>query len=196
MEFEFSEGKIKFSKELSDLDRFVLKFVEILTSLKIRYIIVSGYVPVLFGRSRSTEDVDMFIRDMEKNKFDELLEKIENSGLWIINTSDNTIAFQMLKEGDSIRVAEKNKAIPNIEIKIAEDEDVWKGTIEVTVNNFSIVTSQIESQIAFKFYLGSEKDIEDAVYLYELFKDKLDKKFLVEKCKELNVLGAMNKYIE
>ena len=195
MEFEFSGNRIKFSKVLSDLDTFVIKFVEILNLLKIRYVIVSGYVPILFGRSRTTEDIDMFIEDIDKTKFHELLKRLEKSDLWIINTSDGDQAYLMLKEGDAIRVAKKNMAIPNIEIKIKKDQDVWKDTIEVIVNNFRLVTSRIESQIAFKFYLGSEKDIEDAVYLYELFKDNIDKKLLVQKCKELNVLRVMNKYV-
>ncbi|MBI2971630.1 MAG: hypothetical protein HYY37_04410 [Candidatus Aenigmarchaeota archaeon] len=195
MEFEFSEGKISFSKELSDIDRFVLRFVEILNSLHIKYIIVSGYVPILFGRSRSTEDIDMFIEDIGKNKFDELSEKEEKAGLWILNTSDRAMAFQMLKEDEAIRIAKEKQAIPNIEMKINRDERVWKDTIEVVVNKSSIITSRIESQIAFKLYLGSEKDIEDAVYLYELFKDKLDMKTLAERCKALNVLEAMNTYV-
>lgn len=41
---EFSEGKIVFNRELSNLDKFVIDFVEILNSVKIRYVIVSGYV--------------------------------------------------------------------------------------------------------------------------------------------------------
>ena len=195
MEFEFEKGKIKFSKELSDLDEFVLKFVEILNSAKIKYIIISGYVSILFGRSRTTEDVDMFIEDIDKSKFEKLLENIEKSGLWIINTSDSNQAFLMLKEGDAIRIAKKNMAIPNIEIKIKKDDNIWKNTIDVVLNNFRLVTPKIEGQIAYKFYLGSEKDIEDAIHLYEIFKDQLDMELLTQKCKELNVLEVMNKYV-
>lgn len=56
--------------------------------------------------------------------------------------------------------------------------------------------SPIEIQIAFKLWLGSEKDIEDAVYLFELFKDKLNRNLLIKKCKELNVLETMMKYVK
>ena len=195
MEFEFSGKRIKFSRELSDLDTFVLDFVKVLDSVKIKYIIISGYVAILFGRSRTTEDIDMFIEDIDKARFNELLERLEKSGLWVINTSDSNQAYLMLKEGDAIRIAKKNMAIPNIEIKIKKDEKVWKDNIEVILNNSRLITSRLESQIAYKFYLGSEKDIEDAVHLYEIFKEHLDKKLLAEKCKELNVLEAMDKYV-
>lgn len=34
--------------------------------------------------------------------------------------------------------------------------------------------SPIELQIPYKLYLGSDKDIEDAIYLWEIFKDEID----------------------
>ena len=48
-------------KELSNLDNFVHQFIGLLESLKIEYTIVSGYVSILLGRSRGTEDVDILI---------------------------------------------------------------------------------------------------------------------------------------
>jgi len=35
--------------------------------------------------------------------------------------------------------------------------------------------SPIEIQLAYKLYLGSEKDIMDAVYLYELFENNIQR---------------------
>ena len=37
-----------------------------------------------------------------------------------------------------------------------------------------IYISPIELQIAYKLYLGTDKDLEDAFFLYELFKEKID----------------------
>jgi len=199
MEFEYSSGKIKFSRELSDIDRFVIDFVNILNSLKIKYVIVSGYVAILFGRARGTEDIDLFINDIDKNLFDRFVDEIEQKNLWIINTSSGTGAYEMLKDGDSIRIAKKQTAIPNIEMKIAKEKsDISQlnQTLQVVINGSGLLISPIEIQIAFKLWLGSEKDIEDAVYLYELFKEKLDKQLLLDKCKELNVLEVMNKYVK
>ncbi len=198
MEFEFSEGGIRFSRELSDLDKFVISFIRILNSLKIRYVIVSGYVVILFGRSRATEDVDIFIEGMDKKSFAMFVSEIEGKGLWIVNSSSNEIAYEMLEEGDSIRIARINTAIPNIEIKTAktpEDREQLENPIKAVINGHELLISPIESQIAFKFWLGSEKDIEDAVYLYEIFRENLDKALLLKKCKELNVSGTMMRYV-
>jgi len=162
MKMNYSGNRIEIKRILSDLDKFVAGFVKILDGMKIKYVIVSGYVAILFGRTRGTEDIDIFISDM-------------------------------LKGGDSIRVAKKNRAVPNIEIKISKEGET-EDRLKAAINGLELFISPIENQIAFKFYLGSEKDVEDAVYLHELFRGKLDTKLLVKKCKELNVLGAMNKY--
>ncbi len=195
MEIEFSEGTIRFSRNLSELDKFVIDFVKMLNSLQIRYMIISGYISILFGRSRTTEDIDFFIEDIEKSKFDTFIDRIESSGLWIINTSDSNLAYRMLKDGDSIRIAKRRMAIPNMEIKVKSDKEIWQESTKIIVNDFEINTSRIENQIAFKFYLGSENDIEDAVYLYELLGDMLDKELLIKKCAGLGVLNEARRYI-
>lgn len=52
MEFEFKKNKIVFNRELSDLDQLVISFTKILNRQKIDYVIISGYIAILFGKSR------------------------------------------------------------------------------------------------------------------------------------------------
>lgn len=54
----------------------------------------------------------------------------------------------------------------------------------------------IELQIIFKFFLGSNKDIEDAVYLYEYFKDNLDNNMLMDFNKRFKTNKIFSKYIK
>jgi predicted nucleotidyltransferase len=61
MDIKWSEGKVALDKELNVLDRFVLDFASMLDAAKIRYVVISGYVSILLGRTRTTEDVDVFI---------------------------------------------------------------------------------------------------------------------------------------
>ena len=49
----------------------------------------------------------------------------------------------------------------------------------------------MEGQIAYKFKLGSEKDIEDALHLYEIFGKNLDKSRLLSGAKNLKVYEEM-----
>lgn len=197
MEIEFSKGKIVFKKTLSNLDKFVIDFIEILNSVKIRYVIVSGYISILFGRSRATEDVDLFIGNLSKKKFDEFMETIKQENLWSINSTDNSELYSMLNDGLAIRIAENGKVIPNFELKFPKkDTDFFSlnNSIKVILNNNEILISTLEMHIAYKLYLGGEKDIEDAIHIYQLFKEKLDVNMLSSLIEKLNVRARADKY--
>jgi len=53
----------------------------------------------------------------------------------------------------------------------------------------SLMISPLEMQIAYKLYLGSDKDLEDAKYIYELFKESLDMDELNKLVGKLKVRG-------
>ncbi len=177
MELERVDNKIIFKKKINALDELVVSFTDILDSLKIDYVIVSGYVAIVFGRSRATEDIDILIEHISKEKFSELYADIAKKGWWIINTGEVDDAFDMLRENYAIRVAKAKKVIPNFEVKFIKDH-VDKYSIEnkisVDIGIKTFLMSPIEMQIAYKCYLGSEKDIEDAYFLFSLFEKILD----------------------
>ena len=50
----------------------------------------------------------------------------------------------------------------------------------LVLNQFDINISTLELQIPFKLYLGSDKDYEDARYLYQEFKEKINKNKLID----------------
>lgn len=191
MELEFSGSTIKMDKELSDLDKLAIRFVGALDGLKVDYVIVSGYVAILFGRSRNTEDVDIFIEEMPLEKFKALWEELNRRGFECLNTGTAEKAYQQyLKEQIPVRFAEKGKVIPNFEIKFPKTKyNIYslKNKLEVRLNNESIVTSELELQIAFKLSLGSDKDFEDARHLYQVFKGHLNLDLLKRQIRELKV---------
>jgi len=63
-------------------------------------------------------------------------------------------------------------------------------------NKNLLFISRIEIQIPFKLFLGSEKDLEDARYLYEIFKDKIDTNLMREFNRKLNIEDLFDKYIK
>ncbi len=197
MDIKFSKEGIKFNRELSELDKFVFKFVDILEQSKINYVVVSGYVSILLGRTRTTEDVDILIDKIEMKKFKNFYDSIYNSNMWILNEIKLEKAYSMLEDGIAIRVAEKNKILPNIKLKFSKENlDIvaMKTKIKAAVNSKKIFISNIELQIAFKFYLGTNKDIEDAIHLNELFKDRIDNKLMAEFAEKLDAAKIMKKY--
>ena len=99
----------------------------------------------------------------------------------------------MLTENLGIRAAKKESIIPNIKMKFTKD-DIDRFTMEnrmevhvADTNRFFIAPLEVE--IPYKLYLGSEKDIEDAVYLWEIFQKYINKKLIHRFMKELNVSG-------
>jgi len=66
--YSIKDNVIIIDRELTELDLFVRKFLNILTRYS-DYLIVSGFVSISTGRSRSTEDIDIIAPIMNKEKF-------------------------------------------------------------------------------------------------------------------------------
>lgn len=188
MKYSPDEKKIILNRKLNKLDTFVLSFTRHLD----KYVVVSGYVSILFGRSRATEDIDLLIPKMSEQEFQSLWDRLSENDFECINTSYPEEAFKMLKE-HAIRFSEKNKPIPNMEFKIIADEIgkySFDNKIRVILDKGELFVSPLEMQIAYKLDLGkqgNEKDIEDAKHLYELFKEKLNNAELLKLINQLNV---------
>jgi len=176
MKYFVDEKEIILNRNLSKLDEFVLDFVTIISKYT-RYVLISGYVSILLGRSRATEDIDIFIEEISKQKFKEMYFELVKKGFFCLNSDNFEIVFEYICDNLAIRFA-KGGPIPNIEVKFPKD-NLDKGAFDdfITVNlpSGKLKISNLEKQIAFKrYFLGSEKDLEDALHLEELFKDKLD----------------------
>lgn len=63
------------------------------------------------------------------------------------------------------------------------------------MNGKEILISPLEQQISYKLYLGSDKDIQDAKYLFELFKDKLNMGEIIKTNKILKVEDKSKLYL-
>ena len=189
MEIEYEDDKITFEKELTVLDELALDFSTILQNRGIKHVFVAGYVAILFGRSRVSEDVDMIVEKISKEKFLSLWYELE--GYYCHNTTDPSEAYdEYLEKEIAIRFSKEDVVIPNVEFKFANTEQqkrVLNEGMIVELNGEILPIARIESQISYKLYLGSEKDIEDAKYLYDIFEKKLKMDILKRNLKKLGV---------
>jgi len=199
MHFIYNKDFIEIKdKKLSKLDKFVFDFLKLIEK-NVKYVVISGYVAILFGRNRSSEVIDIFIEKINFNKFNSIWNNITKD-FECINTNNVKNAYDTyLSEGLALRFAKKNTFIPNIEIKFPKVElDDWT-LIErkkVIINKKFLYISPLELEIPYKLFLGSEKDIEDAAHLYNLFKDHLDIKIFTEFNRKLKTQNLFNKYIK
>lgn len=196
MEYDVKGRKIYSDKILNELDNLIIDFTDILKKYA-DYVIVSGYVSILLGRTRASEDIDLLVSEMPYNKFKEMFEDFDKNGFICMNTYNSKEAYEILDE-HAIRFF-RGVPVPNIEFKKITKEiqkEAYENRLKVMLKNKILFISPLELQIAYKLSLiskkyfknaGSDKDFEDAKHLYEIFKEKLNKEQLVKYVKLFRV---------
>ncbi|HIH31225.1 TPA: hypothetical protein HA235_00810 [Candidatus Woesearchaeota archaeon] len=179
---EFIGNTIKIARELSELDTFALDFINILKK-HTSYAVISGYVSILLGRSRASEDVDILIPKIGFNIFQEIYADLKKAGFYCINAEDDLEVYNYIKEKLAVRFAKNNSVIPNIELKCTKnkiDDLTLSRTLKVMLSdNKEIIISNLEMQIAFKEkILKSPKDLEDARHIRIVAQGHLDKELI------------------
>ena len=178
---------IAIDRELSELDSLAVEFTTILKN-HTPYVIVSGYVSILLGRSRASEDIDIITPPMKMNSLKKLVLDLKDNRFFCINEESDQDIFDCLTEGLAVRFARQNTMIPNIELKWAKKpihELVLEHPITVTLPRGILTISNLELQIAFKeTILKSPKDREDARHLRKVAEGYLDTQ-LIQKYKEM-----------
>lgn len=189
MEIEFQNGSLVFTRELSSLDRMAIYFSEKLTQAGIEHTFVSGYVAILFGRNRSSEDIDVICRPVSEETFMSFWNSLGEMECIITDSMDDAY-MNYLEAGLAVRFSYRGEIIPNIEMKFASNSihrEVLEKRITVVVNGKLVPISPFELQIAYKLFLGSQKDIEDARFLFDLFSGELDLELLEQYMRSLNL---------
>jgi len=171
-------------EDRSILDKFCMEFCS-LVEKHVKYIIVSGFVAIAAGRKRATEDIDVIIESLDKEKFIRLHgELIKNHFSCIQSDSANEV-HSYLKDNLSVRYVRENNE-PEMEVKFAKDvlDNLQiQGRIKIPLTGIDVWFGSIEMNIAYKEeYLKSDKDLEDAKHLRIVFDANEEK---INKCKEL-----------
>jgi len=165
-------------------DDIAFRFARVLDEADVRYVVVVQYLAILFGRPIRTDDVDFIVERIDEGRFAELCRKALEHGFPLMQgdisseESVRKVYRDYLAEGLSVRFMYRDVVVPNVELRIARnsiDRYVLEHNITAEVNSkFLIRISPLELQIAFKLYLGSERDIKDAAFLYTLFRGALN----------------------
>lgn len=198
MEIGYTREKISLDKELNSLDKLVIDFTSILNKLKVKYVIVFGYVSILFGRSRASEDVDLIIEKLGPERFKKFWDAVSQRFECVITGKADDAYKDYLLQQTAVRFARRGEFVPTMELKFPKREiDLWtlNNRRTVILNNHRFFISPLELQIPYKLLLGSEKDLEDAQHLYELFKGRLDIRLLMRFSKRLKVEDAYNEHL-
>lgn len=170
----FRNGELVVEREPNELDRLAISFTAILDELDIRHVYVAGYVAVLTGRARTTQDVGVLLEPLDETRVDRLVEKLEANGMWG-PAMPLAETYEMATEVN-IWIAPEEQVIPHVEAKFASDESGYtalENSLTARVGDAAVPIGPLELEIPYKLYLGSQKDFEDAVHLFTLFEETL-----------------------
>lgn len=178
-------------------DVVAFRFAEVLEESRVNYVVVAGYAAILFGRGRRSDDIDFILEELDEEGFVGLCRRARDAGFTLMQgdiwseDSVKRLYRDYLVEGYGVRFMYRDIVLPNVEVKLVKT-DVQRyalaHSIRVVVNDrFIVKISPLELQIAYKLYLGSGKDVGDAVFLYTLFKDYIDREELEKWCTRLRV---------
>jgi hypothetical protein len=186
---ELRDGTLVVEREPNQLDELAIAFSKLLDRFDIGHVYIAGYVSILAGRARSTEDIDVLIAEIDEATSDELAAALDEEGFWG-PAMPLTSMYEMLENGDNVWVAPDDQITPHLEVKFARDEfdrASLANAITARIDGVDIPIGPLELQTAYKLYLGAQKDIEDAVHLYTLFEESLSEARLETWVRRLDV---------
>ena len=174
---EFTDKGVVIDKPPSELDRLMLEVSDVLDTVGIEYSVVSGYVAVLFGRSRATEYIDVITERFDEGTANELVKRLRETGYWGSAMPLDDL-YETLADDLPARIAEEEHRVPNVELKFASDESdriSLDNVISVCLGGETLRVGSLEFQIAYKLDMGARKDYEDALYLHEVAGSSLNR---------------------
>lgn len=183
------DGCLVIERAPNQLDELAIEFSRILDQFGIEHAFVAGYVAILAGRTRATQDIDVLIEEISQNTARSLIERLDEANFWGPAMPLGEL-FDMLRAGDPIWIARAEQITPHLEVKFPSDKFDRASLSEsfpAQIGGAQIPIGPLELQISYKLYLGTQTDFEDAIHLYTLFAESLRTDTLEEWVEELGV---------
>ena len=178
---EVSPRLIRVSLNPDAVDQLAFDFCAALARSKVRYAIVSGYVAILLGRNRLSEDIDVFSEPLSLARFRALHRALVAQFECITPGPVARLFAEYLAAGTestSIRYARPGTFSPNVELKFAAKPHHFyslERRVAVEVLGARVYIGALEMDIAYKLSMGTEKDIADARWIYDRTRAVLDR---------------------
>lgn len=186
---DLRDGTLVVDRPPNELDDLAVSFSSLLQRLDVDHVFVAGYLAILTGRARATEDIDVFVEPLSEAEVTELVDELEAAGFWgpampLEETYGN------LSAGTNIWIAPEGQMTPHLEVKFPSDEfdeASLSNATPATVGGETIPVGPLELQVAYKLSLGSRTDLEDAAHIYSVFGDSLSSRRLEQWTQRLGV---------
>lgn len=193
-EIRVSREGISLRFEATPLDDLALAFFRLLNRERVRYALVGGYVAILLGRPRGSEDVDVLCEPLDYERFAKLHARVLRTFTCITPGRPRLLFDDYLsagRESTAVRYhARGQNFTPNMEFKFATkplDRRAIRLRIPVDANGVNLFVAPIGMQIGYKLYLGGPKDIEDARWMYRVAEGHFDEEELWRTAEALHI---------
>lgn len=157
------------------LDELAIAFSRILAEQSIEHVYVAGYLAILTGRARGTEDIAVLIEPLSPEETNERVAALQRAEYWGPAMPLESLHAN-LSEGLNIWVASDGQMTPHLEVKFPTDEydrASLENALDAHIAGETIPVGPLELQIASKLDLGTRTDFEDAAHLYQVFRENL-----------------------
>lgn len=177
---EVGRRLIKVRLRPDSVDELALDFCEALSGRRVRYAVVSGYVAILLGRNRLSEDIDLFTEPLSLQRFRALHTSLMEAFACVTPGPVERLFADYLSAGDestSVRYARPGTFSPNVEVKFARKPVhlySMARRMAVDVNGRRVYIGALEMNIAYKVKMGTEKDLADARWILDRTRHVLD----------------------
>lgn len=186
---EHSADGLNVDREPNVLDALAIECSAIFDQHEIDHVFVAGYVAILSGRARATDDIDLIIERTTPEVLSQVADAFESSGFWGPATPLTDI-HAVLEEGGRIWIAREDTTTPHLDITFPSDRyhrASLTNSIPARIGDATIPIGPLELQIAYKLNLGGRTDFEDAAHLFLLFEETLSTQKLEYWVEELGV---------
>lgn len=172
----------------------LIKVATFLESNDVPYAVVGGYAAIVWGRMRSTYDIDLII-DQDRIEIPSFVTFLRSINL-LADTQDIQSAFRershssiLFKESPAYRIDLKG-------IYSSEDREAIESAKIVEYRGQVIHFGSPENLIAHKLKFGSERDIEDALVVLLVQKNNIDWDYLDKLTTRLGVKHEFTKLMK
>lgn len=158
----------------------------------IPYVVVGGISVIAWGRSRTTEDIDIII-DHTKVKIEDFVSYLKEHDF--LADTDDFLGFTS-KDHCTFFFKDGLFRIDIIGIYNQDNRISINQSVPVEFYGIKINIDSPESLIAHKLQFGSDQDIEDAFAILTRLDNKLNKELLIWHAERLNVIKNLKELLK
>lgn len=176
----------------NNFEDFLTLVSETLEDADIPYVIVGGLITIIYGRPRTTMDIDIIIENPKKN-FKTLEDVFQKNGFVIIENEIKTAVDE--NSHCSIFHTEFPYRIDLQGIYSTLDRIAFENREKRDVLGITIMLEKIEDAIIGKLVYGSQQDLEDAKSMFERQKNNINLDYLEKYASNLGLSEKLSHLI-